>query len=482
MEPIQFFYALICGMILFSVQFFLLKNPRERVLFVKYFLLLFGIITFLISIYLIFLFYKSALVEYINFLRTLSSIATYSMYPIYFSSSFNEYILISFFIISVFLISFYNIISKWRKGLILEYFVPLSISLYAIFIFQKFLIRPFNAIQVLGISLFGLLFFIAQLRFDKKYFDRFFLKKSLAVLFGIFATYIIMLSIPSLLDNYTKRLTTLYSDFAVLFDKNIHWNEIQKNYFQPKRFVIDGVSGADLKMIIANKLQFKKDDDLFILGDDSYLYIILNQKTPFYITFYNQSILYSQKNTVNWIHNHQPKYVMWRESFKEFDEVPNIVRAPLLFDDIVSNYAYLDRIGQFLILQRKNTATSINMDFWREHLGDTVNLGFIPSRSEPEKFTVHKNATSYNFNFLNVTIQNPVQDAIREIPFDIDGGVYKIAFKEKKNTYEYNINLNRIWFWQAARNIHKEAKLITNSNTDIFLKIIDIRTSRDILY
>ncbi|MBI4697984.1 MAG: hypothetical protein HY758_03500 [Nitrospirae bacterium] len=230
------------------------------------------------------------------------------------------------------------------------------------------------------------------------------------------------------------------------------------------------------------KMVFEKKDDLFVMGDDAYLYIVLGQQTPFYITFYNKSILYSQLNTVSWLERHKPKYVMWKSAFKEFDKVPNIVRIPLVFEKIMQDYVYAYTIGPFHILRRKLPIEVASLDFWRSNLGETVDLGYIPSRSDPAVFEANSLGSGKEANFLKVTINSPVHGEVDKVYCKVGEFMYAIRFNEREGITVYNIYLNRIWFWQLAIANQVKPVVVQSMEPGMSMQVKTVRLRNDVLY
>lgn len=482
-EPMQLLYAFIPCLFLIGVAIAAERKTEDRLRILYYFAIVFGVAFFLIIAYLIRLSFRGALSQYINFYTTMESSALYIMSPML---SFNyEYSFDNIFwvvIILFFSSSLFVLLQKSKKILEFNDFVILAIVLLSIIVSQKWIVRfPSVAQQIISIPIFGLLLLFVQFRYIP---ERFIARYSFAFFFGFFFIFPLILneSAVSVIYSYVTRPLTLYEDIPLLFTKKSAWDSIKRSYFLPERFLIDDVRGDEFKEIFLKKFIFDKGDDLFVLGDDSYLYMVLDQKNPPYISFYNQSILYSQRNTSNWIDVHKPKYVLWRDTFKDFDGVPNYTRVPLVFEKVIQDYKFKDTYESFLILERKSKEERIDLDFWKKHLSDTIQLGFIPSRSEPERSLSKNTSTSFMATYLIVDIEKPSDGREREIVFNIHNDSYKIKFRERRGITTYHILLDRIWFWNVAKKNEIEAHLVANDGEGMKVKTSNLNLSKEILY
>jgi hypothetical protein len=488
MEPTQLVYAIPTFGILLTSGLLLNKQKNEKINFIKKLAFTFYGSFPLIIFYLFYLWTHNALNEYLGLYSGLGAMANYSMKPFgILNSAYHVFSWLGVYwwiVFIFFLIALLRLANKSKKNIVFEDFIPISLAILSIVVFQKSLIRPM--MDGFEIAIFGIFFFFCQSDFRK-------LQKSKIALAGsmIFIGFFLLIFFTknsiahTVLKNYSQRILTIHKDISVLFLNQKKWMEIQKKYFSLKRFIIDGVYGDEFKKNLLKKIQLKKNDDIFVLGDDSYLYIILEQQAPFYVTFYNQSILYSQKNTIDWINVHNPKYVLWRNTFKDFDDVPNYTRVPLVFERVIQDYKFKNTYGSFVILERKKSEEPVDFNFWREYLGNTILLGFIPGRSEPNKFEIKEmngQKNTYESHFLTINISNPIPERREEISFNVNGNIYKIAFQEEKKVFSYNINLERVWFWKIAHTTGIEPKIINKSDAISYIQIRNITTSRDILY
>lgn len=485
MEPVQLMYAAPAGLLLMLASFIVERRQDVRSRIIKGSLIGLGAAALVTAPYIQYLSSQGALNEVLAFYKTLNSLGVAGMSAIdivdWVYQSISSISVYWWFTLLLFIFSLCSLFTRPKKLWQIEDFFPLAIALLNIMIFQKWLIRPFFNTQGLAIPIIGLLLIIA--RSDVRGFFRYsFMQYGAAVVAGVSLVVVFKIGNPviTLLREVTSRPLSIQKDFTVAFAGTDQWTSIKDQYFSLEKFHIDGMDGNAFKKKVLEKLSFKKNDDLFVLGDDAYVYIILNQRAPFHISFYAQSILNSQKNTVAWLAAHRPTYVLWNKSFEAFDTVPNIVRSPLIYEKVISDYTYFDTVGSFLIFQRNDREEAIDLDFWRENLGDSIDLGYIPGRSEPERFISEERDGSQVATFLTVMVDNPTHGNIQEIDTVIDGKTYTIIFREYKGKKIYHIHLNRVWFWQAA--IKNKLTPEVRDDQKNMVRIDTFSISRDILY
>lgn len=486
METTQLVYAAPSCILILIVSLILSKDTSERIKQLKHSTIaLVTTITF-IGLYMTYLSSQDALTEYIMFYRTLGDLASYCMAPTthYLEAASNNFmfvlleLLLVVCMFSLLTLSLWNLFSGRAKHLEVRDFVPLAVALIVLMAFQKLIIRPMNiSLDLIGLPTAGLALLATNNNFMKIRGGGG-TRSILALIAGSLFYFLVIAngSAERVWNENVSKILKLPHNIGLALKGPSYWKEVEASRYLPSVFTIDNRKGGDLRTQFLEKMQFDKEDDLFVLGDDSYIYILLEKTAPFYITFYNQSILYSQQNTVDWLKKHKPKYVVWKSSFKEFDKVPNIVRVPLIFKYVINNYTYNASVGGFIILRRKDPLEQVDTDFWRQQLGDTVHLGLIPSRSDPDRFKADKDNTKRSYTILTIESPKPIHGKERTILVKVQNGLFKIKYRERKNVFSYNIILDRIWFWQLIQNPN-DFKI-----PELTSRVRKIGLSKDILY
>lgn len=119
------------------------------------------------------------------------------------------------------------------------------------------------------------------------------------------------------------------------------------------------------------------------------LYILFNEKSPFYFEVFASSPLYAQKSNAKYIEDNRVKYVIYNtDTLQIKDNVPDYMRGSTFFKYIINNFRILRKVDNFIILKKIKEE---NYDFFRGEdltmLPDfknyllNINLGSIP-RSE----------------------------------------------------------------------------------------------------
>lgn len=459
MVPVQLIYAAPSCILILIVSLILSKDSYERMQHLKHAIIINVSATTLMFLYMIYLSSQGALKEYFMFYKTVGDLANSSMISagMYLETvRNNDLMLFGFDVLFVVLMFCLMILSLWNvctsntKLLKVSDFVPFAFAIIVILAYQKLIIRPwFVAFELMALPSTGLALLLAKNNFMQLRGGTF-TKGFLLLIAGTLFYFLVIASgvAEKMWDKDISKILNLPHNIRLALKGSQHWEEVENSRYLPSSFTIDNASGSDLRAQFLKKMQFEKEDDLFVLGDDSYLYIILEKQAPFYICLYSQSILYSQQNTVDWLKKHRPKYVVWKSSFKEFDGVPNIVRVPLIFEYVIDNYTYESSEGGFIILKKKDPLVAVDTDFWMYQLGNTVSLGFIPSRSDPDRFKTGNDNSKNNYTILTIDNPKPIHGKERTILFKHKNSFFKIKYKEQKNVYSYDIILERIWFWR----------------------------------
>src|SRR6185369_15343584 len=99
----------------------------------------------------------------------------------------------------------------------------------------------------------------------------------------------------------------------------------------------------------------------------------------------------------------KPQYATLNSAMTTFDEVPTVVRCPLIFLYVIQNYVPEQVVGRIEILRRRQPYESIPLPYWRDKLGQTFNLGHLPRVSSFSRFAPCRNEPgSECMDFLRV--------------------------------------------------------------------------------
>jgi hypothetical protein len=241
----------------------------------------------------------------------------------------------------------------------------------------------------------------------------------------------------------------------VLVHKEAEFAKHDATLYARSRFV-----GYDVENAVVDHLQkeagLRPSERVYVLGDASVFYILLNVPAPYLSNSYNDSPVYEQQRIVDWLRTEHPRFVIWPTDRLVWDEVPHVVRLPLIYNYVVEHYGFTKAIGPYHVLAERTAGQGIDLDYWRRVLGDGVELGHVAQVARASEYEgcgadvsgcdavlVVRYAETGGRRKVNVSIQS-------------EAGPFRIGFEVVPEDREYVVNLNRLWFWSA---IAKSARI-----------------------
>ena len=192
------------------------------------------------------------------------------------------------------------------------------------------------------------------------------------------------------------------------------------------------------------------DTPLYDLGDEPVVYVALGLKPPYYITLYNTAPLAAQRRMTAWLATARPEWVVWRPSLRTFDDVPHVVRLPVLFAAVVHGYALAETVGDFDILRRRQPDQGLDVEYWRRRIGSEVDLAALPAFSrlaDAPPCTGDERCVPV----LHVRVAQPLAGHTTVVPLQVAGRDFRVAFREQEGRQDYFIHASRLWFWRSSR-------------------------------
>jgi hypothetical protein len=193
----------------------------------------------------------------------------------------------------------------------------------------------------------------------------------------------------------------------------------------------------------------KNGGQVWILGDDSPIIMMLGQSWPYYLNdMYDSSPIFFQKRVIAELTSHPPARVVWNfaGSAMTFDLVPMEVRDPLLYTWAVRHLVPEQRVNQFEILRPRQSAEPVALAWWRRRIGVLTNFGRIPAAATMTG-PCHRGRCS---PFLRVRFApgapRPPQVVI---PVEVNGLDFQVAFDTGRES-TYVLPLDRVWFWAGT--------------------------------
>jgi hypothetical protein len=180
--------------------------------------------------------------------------------------------------------------------------------------------------------------------------------------------------------------------------------------------------------------------------DNQILYVLAGMRAPYQINGFNMSPIFEQEKTIDYLKINNIKYLIIDPSKLNFDGFSYAVRLPILYRYMYRNYVFSHEFGKYKIFQLKKPGEKLSLKKWISVLGSEVNLGYIPNFST----LTYDNVSSCNDDcndILKISLHTNVQDKLIKIPFESVNQKIYVTFIAKKNNLNYQINLNRLWFW-----------------------------------
>lgn len=317
----------------------------------------------------------------------------------------------------------------------------LGLALLESMIFYKMLLRPHMAKQIIGISVVAAGIYLSH-------WARSFRGPQLfagAYLFGTGFGYLAHEGvIRDLAAEYQNRAETFSSNLEVLLDGTDLSREDFDSYYKLPRFTGLDEDTIKLTEYVQSKEFPRFGGKFYVFGNESFLYALLKEKPCPYISFYDGSSVFAQQRTLRCLAEQRPQLIAWNSANKIFDDVPNEVRVPLLFDYVVAHFAPETKFGRFQVLRQRDEHEPIDWGFWRAQLGDSIHLGAIPRFSSYQKLkTCREGNECFDFAELPSGSSGPVL-------LHAGSQTFSIHFDPLTADQPGYINLSRIWFWNAA--------------------------------
>jgi hypothetical protein len=345
---------------------------------------------------------------------------------------------------------------------------------------QKQVIRPGMESQVLTVPILGLALLVAQqLRLRAApYRYAAGLAFSAALLVSCFT-----LSLASKRDqvwSYIDLASGLLPDLRYTLFASDEWKSARDAYFYPSTGTFSPISRDELLARATQLTHMGTSDNLFVLGDSSDLYLVLRRPTPFYITIYNQSPLFSQQRTIAWLNEREPKYLFWYPQEKEFDGVPNVIRVPLLYNYAAASFIPIGTISKFEVLRRRLPNEPPAIGYWRDKLGTSVDLGYIPATSRA--LTEADDRGDHRMRILIVRHTAPEEGKVYSVPLRLAGEPYTVRFNGRKGVTEYAVAIDRLPLAAAGDVVGRPPELESTVDGSMSARIETLRFSHERLY
>jgi hypothetical protein len=213
---------------------------------------------------------------------------------------------------------------------------------------------------------------------------------------------------------------------------------------------------------------------VWILGDDSPVTMMLGKSWDYYFSdLYDTSPIGFQKEVIDRLERNPPARVVWNfaPDAMVFDQVPHVVRVPLLFAWSVMNLAPREVVGTFAILRRLRRDEAPALDWWRRRIGSSISLGRIPEVATLPSDRCSSAAACTEYAVVEARDGHPGEVALTVVVGDL-------AFEVRLATPtvgRYVVPLGRLWFWAAAGDRPRSVRPITTPGIGLTI----VRRARD---
>lgn len=241
----------------------------------------------------------------------------------------------------------------------------------------------------------------------------------------------------------------LYRDFNVVVSPDTTVHNAERTRFASTHFTQFPGDLALAKVI--KPLIGRSSSNLYVLGDDPIQYVLLRQQPPWEVNVYNTSPIGDQRHVISWIETHKPGVVVLdRQDSQVFDSVPDDVRIPLVYQDIVAAYEPETTVGGFDVLRRRQADEKPTASFWLNRLGHVLDLGAIPG-VEPPVPGDDAGGTPTPVLEVRATVRTPTDHV--SIPLSFGGTVVTVRFRALPGRRSYEIPVDRLWPWALSHHV-----------------------------
>lgn len=160
---------------------------------------------------------------------------------------------------------------------------------------------------------------------------------------------------------------------------------------------------------------------------------------------YNMSPKGEQREVIAALKRMAPARLVWRRDL-DIDRVPYPVRVPLVFAYAIAHYVPELKGDPWDVLRPRMRGEPPALGFWRARLGETVDLGAIPSYSHGSDGKPCAAASSC-VPYAAIT-GKPAKDGERPV-IDVRAGRrrFKVTLTGYRGVERYSVRLDRLWFW-----------------------------------
>jgi hypothetical protein len=357
--------------------------------------------------------------------------------------------------------------------------VPAALGLLSVMLLQKQILRPGMAPQVLTFPALALALLAVQQA------DNLAATARCRAWMAFSATLIVTCFTMSLPTTRTQaaQFVDIFSgvgaDLRYSLFAGSRWTAARHSYFSPASVTFSGLRGDDVAARVQLLTGLKATESVFVLGNNSDLYMVLQRPVAFHPNLYNQSPLQEQRLSLAWIRDHDPHYLIWEPAERSFDDVPNPVRVPLIYNYATAQFVRLGVVGKFEILRRRRSDEPPDVGYWLEKLGASIELGYIPATSRALSSTAE--GGDHRLPYLIVRLPSIEEGATYTAVIRLAGAPYSVRFTGRAGIATYPIALGRLPLAEAG-NMLGQPLSVESLPAGATAEIKELRFSKEPLY
>lgn len=354
--------------------------------------------------------------------------------------------------------------------------ILLSTGLLSFVLFQKNLVRMHMAPQIIGIIIVGGLLYLYEW---SRHWNR--VQRYTCILLLVFLIGFEQANWLTIGKRYLEGTSHLFSNIKILVKNHEEMKQRIHSFFSAQSF--ENFNGAnEFSQYYEESMKSNPDTTFYVLGDESFFYILAKQKPPYYFIFYGNDV-FNQNIITEWLEKNKVEFVIWNPASTDFDTVPHLVRVPIIFNYVIKHYEPYGSFSIYQVLKRKEPLQPVCVEFWRRYLGDTIDLGHLPSISSiSEMSNCDSPALSECCDFLQVKVTGDKVNQKRTIQTNAGNFPFKILFWQNQRDDAYYIYLDRIWFWNCLKQENLTPELDRNQDKNLALDIIHKECKQYLLY
>jgi len=351
------------------------------------------------------------------------------------------------------------------------YMVVAALGVLSFAVTQKQVLRPSIASQIWLPCVFplGVLLVVEGLKTQ----NRFRLPGVVAVA-AIAATFFAVGGVSSSTGLIVHSPARAVSDIRALVADRKAFRRTNSTTFAPQAFENFGAYEPVAKALRAIPQRHRR---FWVLGDDSPLVMMTGTSWPYYFTdLYDSAPIAFQKEILTRLERYPPTRTIWNfaPSAMAFDQVPQVVRTPLLFTWAVQHLVPSSTIGTFAILRMRRARESLALGWWRRRIGESIDLGQVPTIATLPKRACSTSSTCGSYAIVTVPERQPVPVAF-DIPVRAAHLKFDVKFAAAPGVRRYVVPLDRLWFWASA----KVDRRVVTSNPQLGARVVVVHRRTD---